>query len=106
MIYLNKNWKEEYGGYLELWDKDMTKCIKKIAPTFNTMVIFSTTDFSNHGHPDPLNCPNERSENPLLYIIFHLVDQNMRLLISTKRIGHTSKIEKELRTMFTRKRKL
>ena len=40
LIYLNKNWKEEYGGYLELWDKDMTKCIKKIAPTFNTMVIF------------------------------------------------------------------
>ena len=70
LIYLNKNWKEEYGGYLELWDKDMTKCIKKIAPTFNTMVIFSTTDFSNHGHPDPLNCPNERSRKSIALYYF------------------------------------
>ena len=70
LIYLNKNWKEEYGGHLELWDKDMTKCIKKIAPTFNTMVIFSTTDFSNHGHPDPLNCPNERSRKSIALYYF------------------------------------
>ena len=42
LIYLNKKWKEEYGGHLELWDKDMSKCVKKISPTFNTMVIFST----------------------------------------------------------------
>ena len=41
-----------------LWDKKMQSCQKKILPTFNTMVIFSTTDFSNHGHPEPLNCPN------------------------------------------------
>ena len=70
LIYLNKNWKEEYGGHLELWDKDMTKCIKKIAPTFNTMVIFSTTDFSNHGHPDPLNCPNELSRKSIALYYF------------------------------------
>ena len=58
LIYLNKNWKDSYGGHLELWNKNMLKCEKKISPTFNTMVIFSTTDFSNHGHPDPLNPPH------------------------------------------------
>ena len=26
LIYLNHNWKDEYGGALELWDKDMKKC--------------------------------------------------------------------------------
>ena len=58
LIYLNKNWKEEYGGHLEFWDKEMKCCKTKILPIFNRMVIFSTTDFSNHGHPDPLNCPD------------------------------------------------
>ena len=59
LIYLNKNWEDYYGGHLELWDDEMKNCIKKISPTFNTVVIFSTTDFSNHGHPDPLNCPED-----------------------------------------------
>ena len=65
LIYLNKDWKEEYGGYLELWDKDMTRCEKKILPIFNRCVIFSTNDFSYHGHPDPLNCPEDRSRQSL-----------------------------------------
>jgi Rps23 Pro-64 3,4-dihydroxylase Tpa1-like proline 4-hydroxylase len=57
LLYLNKDWKEEYGGHLELWDAQMTQCEKKILPIFNRMVIFSTTDFSYHGHPEPLTCP-------------------------------------------------
>ena len=65
LIYLNKDWKEEYGGHFELWDTEMAKCEKKILPSFNTMAIFSTTDFSYHGHPDPLNCPEERSRKSL-----------------------------------------
>lgn len=65
LIYLNKEWKEEYGGYLELWDKNMEKCEKRILPQFNTLVVFSTTDFSYHGHPDPLNCPQNMSRKSL-----------------------------------------
>jgi hypothetical protein len=60
LVYLNKDWKSEYRGDLELWDRDMTACVKKIAPLFNRMVIFSTTDFSYHGHPDELLCPPDR----------------------------------------------
>lgn len=57
LLYLNKDWQEEYGGYLELWDKEITKCEKKILPIFNRLVIFTTTDFTYHGHPEPLTCP-------------------------------------------------
>lgn len=57
LIYLNQNWKEEYGGHFELWDEKMTQCQKKVLPIFNRCVIFSTTDFSYHGHPEPLTCP-------------------------------------------------
>ena len=65
LIYLNKDWKEEYGGHLEFWDKKMTSCREKVSPIFNKMVIFSTTDNSNHGHPDPLNCPNNMSRKSI-----------------------------------------
>ncbi|MFL2888856.1 MAG: 2OG-Fe(II) oxygenase [Candidatus Pelagibacter sp.] len=65
LIYLNKDWKEEYGGHLEFWDKEMTSCKEKVLPIFNKMVIFSTTDNSNHGHPDPLNCPNNMSRKSI-----------------------------------------
>ena len=65
LIYLNKDWKEEYGGVLELWDKDMTRCQKKILPIFNRCVIFNTTDFSYHGHPDPLTCPSGQTRKSL-----------------------------------------
>lgn len=57
LIYLNKDWKEEYGGHLEFWDADMTRREKKILPVFNRCVLFNTTDFSYHGHPEPLSCP-------------------------------------------------
>jgi len=65
LLYLNKDWQEEYGGYLELWDEKMTSCQKKILPIFNRCVIFSTTDFSYHGHPEPLTCPEGRSRQSL-----------------------------------------
>ena len=65
LVYLNKDWKEEYGGYFELWNLEMDACVKKILPRFNTLALFSTTDFSYHGHPDPLNCPEDRSRKSL-----------------------------------------
>jgi len=65
LIYLNKEWKNEYGGHLELWDKNMENCGKKISPTFNKMVVFNTNDFSYHGHPDPLNCPENMTRKSI-----------------------------------------
>jgi Rps23 Pro-64 3,4-dihydroxylase Tpa1-like proline 4-hydroxylase len=61
LLYLNKDWRDEYGGHLELWDRDMKICRKKILPIFNRTVIFSTTDSSFHGHPNPLTPPPGRT---------------------------------------------
>ena len=57
LIYLNRDWREEWGGDLELWNESMTECRRKVSPLFNRTVIFSTTDTSYHGHPEPLRCP-------------------------------------------------
>lgn len=57
LIYMNKDWRDEWGGHLELWNPAMTECRQRIAPIFNRTVIFSTTDTSYHGHPHPLASP-------------------------------------------------
>jgi Rps23 Pro-64 3,4-dihydroxylase Tpa1-like proline 4-hydroxylase len=57
LLYLNRDWHESYGGCLELWNKSMEHCSKRVLPIFNRTVIFLTDDFSFHGHPDPLDCP-------------------------------------------------
>ncbi len=65
-LYLSKDWKEEYGCQLELWQGDNAKnndakiyqCIEKIAPIFNRMVIFTNDDYSWHGNPEPAVCPD------------------------------------------------
>ena len=65
LLFLNEKWLKEWGGDFEIWSKDARQCEKKIAPIFNRMVIFSTTDYSYHGHPDPLNCPSEISRKSI-----------------------------------------
>lgn len=57
LIYLNHDWRAEYGGGLELWDRRMTRCEHSIVPSFNRCVIFSTTEESNHGNPQPIDHP-------------------------------------------------
>lgn len=57
LLYLNKDWRDEYGGQLELWDASVTRCEKRIAPLFNRCVIFTTSSTSFHGHPQPLDLP-------------------------------------------------
>ncbi|HEV8583010.1 MAG TPA: 2OG-Fe(II) oxygenase [Thermoanaerobaculia bacterium] len=70
LVYLNKDWREEYGGHLELWDRGMTRCERKILPVFNRTVVFSTTDFSFHGHPEPLACPEGMSRKSVSFYYY------------------------------------
>ncbi|MGX9787491.1 2OG-Fe(II) oxygenase [Mycobacterium sp. MMS18-G62] len=58
LIYLNKDWKDEYGAQLELWDEDMKSRVKSYVPDFNRCVIFNTTSNSNHGNPHPVSHPD------------------------------------------------
>lgn len=57
LVYQDKNWQDEWGGKLELWDKEMKACEVKVAPVCNCCVIFNTDADSYHGHPEPMACP-------------------------------------------------
>jgi hypothetical protein len=70
LLYLNKDWREDYGGHLQLWDKEMTRCEAKVLPIFNRVMIFGTTDFTYHGHPDPLQSPEGVTRKSLALYYF------------------------------------
>ncbi|MCB1365020.1 MAG: 2OG-Fe(II) oxygenase [Rhodobacteraceae bacterium] len=57
LIYLNRDWKAEYGGAFEVWNEDMTRKVDSFVPLFNRMCIFSTSSNSWHGNPEPVNHP-------------------------------------------------
>jgi 2OG-Fe(II) oxygenase superfamily len=59
LIYLNKDWKEEYGGSFEIWNDDMTEKVAGYVPLFNRMCCFNTGSSTWHGNPEPVNHPDK-----------------------------------------------
>ena len=59
LVYFNKDWPEEYGGYLDLWDKEVKNCLGRFAPAFNRAAGFATSEISWHG-VTPITCPPEK----------------------------------------------
>ena len=84
LLYLNKDWPEEWKGHLELWDKPEKHggvCIKQVKPDYNRLAIFGTSKQSWHGHKTPLECPKGKfrcslatyfySETPSVDLVDH-----------------------------------
>lgn len=57
LIYLNPDWREEWGGSFEIWDKQMTQKEASFVPIFNRMVCFSTGSDTFHGNPERVAHP-------------------------------------------------
>lgn len=57
LIYLNLDWRAEWGGSFEIWDKEMTRKEASFVPLYNRMVCFSTGSDTFHGNPEPVNHP-------------------------------------------------
>jgi len=73
IVYLNKSWRDDWGGHLELWGKGADRPAARIAPAFNRAVIFDTSNASYHGHPHPLTCPEDQSRKSLA-LYYYSVD--------------------------------
>lgn len=57
IVYLTRDWREEWGGALELWAPGAAEAGARVAPLFNRAVLFPTTAETLHGFPAPLACP-------------------------------------------------
>lgn len=92
LVYLNKDWQEEWGGQLELWDKDMKACERKAAPVFNRCVVFNTDADSYHGHPEPMTCP-ENAHRRSIALYYYTVEERpfRRATLYKARPGEGSK---------------
>jgi Rps23 Pro-64 3,4-dihydroxylase Tpa1-like proline 4-hydroxylase len=56
-IYLNENWQPEWNGDLQFWDFERKECKTRYFPEAGKAVIFRHHKFGFHGHPEPLQCP-------------------------------------------------
>jgi len=80
LVYLNDEWAPEYGGQLELWDKEMKECVVRVEPILGRAVIFSTDLDSFHGHPEPLTCPPERSRRSIATYYYSAPEEGLAAL--------------------------
>jgi hypothetical protein len=65
IVYLNPDWESQWGGAIELWDKQMRRCVASVPPLLNHALIFNTTETSYHGFPEKLTCPENVSRKSL-----------------------------------------
>jgi Rps23 Pro-64 3,4-dihydroxylase Tpa1-like proline 4-hydroxylase len=72
LLYLNPNWKLEWGGEFGIYDENGEKCLKQVAPLFNRLVIFDSHDKSFHGLPAPLQFPEGESRKSILLYYYTL----------------------------------
>jgi hypothetical protein len=70
ILFLNRSWQVSWGGDLEFWEGDMSRCGVSIPPIANRCVIFHTTPISLHGHPSPLACPEGQARRSLALYYF------------------------------------
>lgn len=112
IIYMNKDWKDEYEGHLELWDlqEGRKELIAKYTPSFNRCVIFETNEISFHGHPKPLATPAgvNRKSIATYYYTSTRPDQEIReehntIYINTEGIsGQVKRLNSGVKALFER----
>jgi len=71
ILYLNPAWRAEWGGWIELWDAKMERCVVKYRPLLNHVLIFNTEQCL-HGFPEPLECPEGESRRSLALYYYSL----------------------------------
>ena len=91
IIFLNKDWKPEYGGNLELWDSEMKEKVVEIEPLYNRCVIFNTDEFSYHGQPQTVVCPPNISRRSIA-LYYYTSKESIKYL--TEETKWKSKVEK------------
>lgn len=61
LLYMNPTWKDEWGGHLQLWDREVKSCRQDVVPMHNRCLIFETSDHSYHGvTPISMEAPIDR----------------------------------------------
>lgn len=57
IVYIEPEWKPDYGGDIVFKDFNNDKTIQRVNPKFNRVVIWRHHNRGFHGYPDPITCP-------------------------------------------------
>lgn len=77
ILFLNDHWDVDWNGYHEQWEflnKELSpfdenqkwRCVRKILPKKNRLLVFTTNDHSWHGHAGVLNVPDSVQRQSLI----------------------------------------
>lgn len=70
ILFLSPDWREEYGGHLELWDAEVRHCVRRILPRANRAVLFRVGPHAFHGVPGGVHCPPGQTRKSLAVYYF------------------------------------
>nr|QFG74443.1 MAG: GDP-mannose 4,6 dehydratase [Megaviridae environmental sample] len=92
ILFLTKDWKEEWNGDNQLWDKDMKECVVKTYPKFNSAILFKTDEITWHGLPEKIMCPEGVFRKSLAYYyISPLINKENKNKIGNDGSGYRTK---------------
>jgi hypothetical protein len=81
LLYLNRNWRTEYGGALKLRHKETGEATQ-VEPLFNRCVIMQSRDATLHGY-DRINFPRNEYRRSIAAYAYTLLDGPARAARST-----------------------
>ena len=70
ILYLNKEWNDSWGGDLEFWDNEKTKCMHTLVPKPNRLAFWIYDADLVHGFPNELQTPKGVSRDNLIFFYF------------------------------------
>lgn len=101
LIYLNDDWKAEYGGQLEFWNADMSTCVQSIVPVANRAAMFTLSETSYHGNPQLIAHPEGRTRKSIALYYYTATWESDRRALTTQfkpRQGTTDKADWQVKT--------
>jgi hypothetical protein len=70
ILYLNEEWNDSWGGDLEFWDNEKTKCMHTLAPKPNRLAFWIYDTDLVHGFPNELQTPKDVSRDNLIFFYY------------------------------------
>lgn len=83
LLYLNKDWKEEYGGHLRLKHKDTNDPEVKVGVKFNRMAIMLCRGYTLHGY-STINFPEGQNRTSIASYAYTKVDRQTEAARTTE----------------------
>ena len=92
ILFLSKDWKDEWHGDNQLWNDELTECMVKTNVRFNRALLFKTNNISWHGLPNKITCPEGIFRKSIAYYyISDLISESTETKHGNSGSGHRTK---------------